>query len=157
MDLSQIASLLELLEKHEVSEFQYKDEEVALRLRLGPPPAAAPIYTAGPAPQAAVAPPAAPAASAAVAAPAPAAAPTANTVAVESPMVGTFYRSPSPQSPSYVNVGDRVNKGQVLCIVEAMKMMNEIEAEVAGVIEEICVENAQPVQYGQALFRVRPG
>ncbi len=156
MDLSQIASLLELLEKHDVSEFQYKDDEVALRLRLGPPPAmgammAAPVA----APQLAPAP--APIATAASAAPAAAPASDAGTVPVESPMVGTFYRSPSPEAPAYANVGDRVSKGQVLCIVEAMKMMNEIESEVGGVIEAVCVENGQPVQYGQALFKVRPG
>jgi len=71
-------------------------------------------------------------------------------------MVGTFYASPSPDSPAFVQVGDTVSKGQVLCIVEAMKLMNEIEAEVAGVVAEILVENGQPVQFGQELFRIRP-
>jgi acetyl-CoA carboxylase biotin carboxyl carrier protein len=71
-------------------------------------------------------------------------------------MVGTFYRSPSPDEPSYVNVGDRIRSGQVVCIVEAMKLMNEVEAEVSGEVVEILVENAQPVEYGQVLMRVNP-
>lgn len=78
----------------------------------------------------------------------------ANETFVESPMVGTFYRAPSPEAPSYVNVGDRVKPGQVLCIIEAMKLMNEIESEVSGVIKEILVENAQPVEYGLNLFKI---
>jgi len=75
---------------------------------------------------------------------------------ITSPMVGTFYRAPSPDSPPYVEVGDRVEEGQVVCIVEAMKLMNEISADRSGVVEEICVENAQPVEFGQPLFRIRP-
>ena len=75
---------------------------------------------------------------------------------VKSPIVGTFYRSPDPNSPVFVNVGDRVKVGQVLCIIEAMKLMNEIEAEFAGEVVKIHVENGQPVQYGDALFTVRP-
>ncbi|MFN3821914.1 MAG: acetyl-CoA carboxylase biotin carboxyl carrier protein [bacterium] len=77
-------------------------------------------------------------------------------IEVQSPMVGTFYRAPSPEAPPYVEVGDIVRPGQVLCIIEAMKIMNEIEAEVAGKILEICVENAQPVEFGQILFRIEP-
>ena len=77
-------------------------------------------------------------------------------VEITSPMVGTFYRSPSPESPAYVEEGTRVSKGQTLCILEAMKLMNELEAEMAGVIREICVENAEPVEYGQVLFRIEP-
>ena len=75
---------------------------------------------------------------------------------VKSPIVGTFYRSPDPNSPAFVNVGDRVKVGQVLCIIEAMKLMNEIEAEFAGEVVKIHVENGQPVQYGDALFTIRP-
>ncbi|HKK27290.1 MAG TPA: acetyl-CoA carboxylase biotin carboxyl carrier protein [Gemmatimonadota bacterium] len=74
--------------------------------------------------------------------------------AVSSPMVGTFYRAPAPDAPPYVEVGDRVRKGQTLCILEAMKLMNELESEVAGVIREISVENSEPVEYGQVLFRI---
>jgi acetyl-CoA carboxylase biotin carboxyl carrier protein len=85
--------------------------------------------------------------------PAPA---TVNQVKVTSPIVGTFYRSSSPEKPSYVEVGDTVKKGQVLCIIEAMKLMNEIESEVAGKVVQALVENGQPVEYGQALFMIEP-
>jgi len=71
-------------------------------------------------------------------------------------MVGTFYRSPAPEAPSYVEVGTRVSKGQTLCILEAMKLMNELEAEVSGTIREILAENSEPVEYGQVLFRIEP-
>jgi acetyl-CoA carboxylase biotin carboxyl carrier protein len=71
-------------------------------------------------------------------------------------MVGTFYRAPSPDAPAYVKIGDRVEEGQTLCILEAMKLMNELEAEVTGVVREIVVEDAEPVEYGQLLFRVEP-
>lgn len=154
MDLERIEALLKLLSEHEVSEFQYKDGEQAMRLRIGPPPSpmvaqsyAAPAPVAGPAPAAALAAgPAAPAAEKV----------EAGLLVVESPMVGTFYRSPAPSAPLFVEVGDTVNPGKTLCIVEAMKLMNEIEAEVAGTIVEILVENAQPVQFGQPLFKIRP-
>ena len=77
-----------------------------------------------------------------------------NLVDITSPMVGTFYRSPSPDSPTYTEVGNRISQGDVLCIIEAMKLMNELESEISGVIAEVCVENAEPVEYGQVLFRV---
>jgi acetyl-CoA carboxylase biotin carboxyl carrier protein len=79
-----------------------------------------------------------------------------NLVEVTSPMVGTFYRSPAPDAPAYVDKGKKVSKGDTLCIIEAMKLMNELECEVSGTIVEILVENAQPVEYGQVLFRVDP-
>ena len=156
MDLERIESLLKLLADHDVSEFHYKDEGQTLRLRLGPPPARvaaahalAPAYA-----------PAAPMAPAAAAPPGPAAAPGEaaddGLVVVESPMVGTFYRAPSPGAPNFIDVGDSVGPGKTLCIVEAMKLMNEIEAEVAGVVVEILVDNAQPVQFGQPLLKIRP-
>jgi acetyl-CoA carboxylase biotin carboxyl carrier protein len=87
---------------------------------------------------------------------APPAPPPSNLIEVTSPMVGTFYRSPAPEAPSYVEVGSKVVKGQTLCILEAMKLMNELEAEVQGVVREVCVENAEPVEYGQVLFRIEP-
>ena len=80
----------------------------------------------------------------------------AGLVEIRSPMVGTFYRAPSPEAPNYVEVGSRVEKGQVVCIVEAMKLMNEIEAEVSGVVTKAAVENASPVEFNQTLFLVRP-
>jgi acetyl-CoA carboxylase biotin carboxyl carrier protein len=118
-----------------------------------PPVAASPAPNPGPAP--------APAAGEAAAAPAP---PEAEETASEgsaltevtSPMVGTFYRAPAPDAPSYVEVGTAVSKGQTLCILEAMKLMNELESEVSGVVREILVENAEPVEYGQVLFRIDP-
>lgn len=100
----------------------------------------------------------APVAVPAAAAPAaPAAAPAAiPLLEVKSPMVGTYYKSPEPGAEAYVKVGSRVNTGQVVCIIEAMKIMNEIESEVQGVVREVCVENAQPVEFGQVLFRLDP-
>src|SRR5688500_20097485 len=88
--------------------------------------------------------------------PAPAEAPDASLLVVKSPIVGTFYRAPDPNSPPFVNVGDRVRVGQVLCIIEAMKLMNEIEAEAAGEVVKVHHESAQPVQYGDPLFTIRP-
>jgi acetyl-CoA carboxylase biotin carboxyl carrier protein len=79
-----------------------------------------------------------------------------NLIDVTSPMVGTFYRAPAPDAPSYVEVGDSVAEGATLCIIEAMKLMNELEAELSGTIAEICVDNAEPVEYGQVLFRIDP-
>ena len=157
MDLERIESLLKMLAAHDVSEFHFKDEEQTLRLRLGPPPA--PVAHVAPAaaaaPVVAAAPVAAPAAAPAAAA--PEATEDDGLVTVESPMVGTFYRSPSPGAPQFVDVGDKVQAGKTLCIVEAMKLMNEIEAEVSGTVVEILVDNAQPVQFGQALVKIRPG
>jgi acetyl-CoA carboxylase biotin carboxyl carrier protein len=82
---------------------------------------------------------------------------SSNLVDVKSPMVGTFYRSAAPDAPSYVERGTRVKKGDTLCIIEAMKLLNELESEVDGVVVEICVENAVPIEYGQVLFRIDPG
>ncbi len=151
MDLKRIRSLLKLLGEYDVSEFAFKDADQSLRLRLGPPPA--PMVSAV----------AAPVASGAVAPSAPAAAtgsePDADDglIVVESPMVGTFYRAASPDSPPFIEVGALVAPGQALCIVEAMKLMNEIEAEVSGTVVEVLAENAQAVQFGQPLFKIRPG
>jgi acetyl-CoA carboxylase biotin carboxyl carrier protein len=103
------------------------------------------------------APPAAPAPAPGAAAALPAAAASvSNLVEVKSPMVGTFYRAPSPEAPSYAEVGSKVTKGQTLCILEAMKLMNELESEVQGIVREVCVGNAEPVEYGQVLFRIEP-
>jgi len=90
------------------------------------------------------------------AAPPAAAAPVSQLLEIKSPMVGTFYKSPEPGAEAYIKVGSRVAAGQVVCIIEAMKIMNEIESEVQGTVREVCVENAQPVEFGQVLFRVDP-
>jgi acetyl-CoA carboxylase biotin carboxyl carrier protein len=118
-------------------------------LPLQMPAAMPPVATAPPAS-------APPAPSAPPAAPAPAEVADASLVVVKSPIVGTFYRAPDPNSAPFVNVGDRVRVGQVLCIIEAMKLMNEIEAEVAGEIVKVHHESGQPVQYGDPLFTIRP-
>ena len=111
------------------------------------------VTAAAPAGAAPVAP--APAAASAAAAP-PVAPPASALLEIKSPMVGTFYKAPEPGAEAYAKVGTRVASGQVVCIIEAMKIMNEIEAEVQGVVREVCVENAQPVEFGQVLFRVDP-
>ena len=140
------------------------------RIRIAKTPAAAvapfPSYAPAPAPQhvaaashsapAQSAPPTPAASAAPAAAPAEAPAPKSNLVEVKSPMVGTFYRAPAPDAPPYVELGTTVTKGQTLCILEAMKLMNELECEVDGVIREILVEDTEPVEYGQVLFRVEP-
>jgi len=92
----------------------------------------------------------------AASAPAPAAASNGNTVTIKSPMIGTFYRSPSPDKPMFVNVGDEIKQGQVLCIIEAMKLFNEIESEVSGRIVKVLIDDASPVEYDQPLFLVEP-
>lgn len=151
-----IEKLVELVSKNELTELSIEEGENAVIIRkekeiittqFAPAAVAAPV--AAPAPQVAVAP------QAKVEAPA-AEAPKAKGTAITSPMVGTFYRSPSPSAPAFTEVGKTVNVGQVVCIIEAMKLMNEIESEVAGKVVEICVEDGQPVEYGQTLMIVAP-
>ncbi len=160
MDLTDLKDILRILEKQDITEFELEQDGVKLRVCRST--AAAPVPGAAPYPSPATPlapPPATPAAGADV--PAPSAGEAEGVAAetgtaVPSPIVGTFYRAPDPNSPPFVNVGDRVQVGQVLCIVEAMKLMNEIEAEVAGEILKIHPENGQPVQYGDTLFTIRP-
>ncbi|MBL8140922.1 MAG: acetyl-CoA carboxylase biotin carboxyl carrier protein [Acidobacteria bacterium] len=150
MNLDEIRQILDMVREHELAEFELEQDGVKLRLRKGgvvvatAPALAMPAVAAAPA--ATVAAP--------VAAPAnPAAAEDGLELAVvTAPIVGTFYRSPSPDAPSFVEVGTRVKQGQTLCIIEAMKLMNEIEAEHDGEVVKIYVENGQPVQYGDRLF-----
>lgn len=174
MTLKEIQELIKLVAKTEIAEFKFKDEAVSLHIRgksfsetpAGTPPIisvpspvppqsfAAPAYSAPPA--AASTPPAPP----------PQKAPTegshqeqtnsANLVEIKSPMIGTFYRSPSPDKDAYVKVGDTVSKGDTVCIVEAMKLFNEIESEVSGKIVKVLVEDAQPIEYDMPLFLVDP-
>jgi acetyl-CoA carboxylase biotin carboxyl carrier protein len=153
MDIRKVKKLIELLEESNIDEIEIKEGEESVRIsRNGAQSAIAAglAYAAQPPPL-----PIAPAPVAA--APAPAAAPVAPVSAghvVKSPMVGTFYKSPSPSSPSFAEVGQNVKVGDVICIVEAMKMMNQIEADKAGTIEAILVENGEPVEFDQPLFSI---
>jgi acetyl-CoA carboxylase biotin carboxyl carrier protein len=161
MDIKQIQELIKFVHKSGVNEvsIEEKDFKITIKTNQAPtvvnatipaaaPAAAAPV--AAPAPQAA-----SPAPAPAVAAPAPAA-DDSKYLTIKSPMIGTFYRSSSPDKPSFVNVGDEIKQGQVLCIVEAMKLFNEIESEVSGRIVKVLVDNASPIEYDQPLFLVEP-
>ncbi|MDO1509632.1 MULTISPECIES: acetyl-CoA carboxylase biotin carboxyl carrier protein [unclassified Neisseria] len=147
MDLRKLKKLIDLVEESGIAEIEVTEGEEKVRITRSAISHQA-IYAApAPAQHAAAAPAAAPAAPTAAA---PAARDLSN--AQKSPMVGTFYRAPSPSSPPFVEVGQTVKAGDTLCIVEAMKLMNEIEAEKSGVIKEILVENGHPVEYGEPLF-----
>ncbi|MCY1174388.1 Biotin carboxyl carrier protein of acetyl-CoA carboxylase [compost metagenome] len=154
MDIRKVKKLIELLEESGIDELEIKEGEESVRISRHSKTPAQQYYA--PAPMHAPAPAPAPVAAAPVAAAAPAApaAPVLNGNVARSPMVGTFYRQSSPSSPSFVEVGQTVKKGDTLCIVEAMKMMNHIEAETSGVIESILVEDGQPVEYDQPLFTI---
>ena len=158
MKLDELRHLLQLLDEKEVAEFELEEEGMKLRIRKAAASASpvAPVPVAA-APAAGAAAPAAspPPSPAGPAAPAPEVDDSLSLVT--SPIVGTFYRASDPNSPPFVQVGDRVRVGQVLCIVEAMKLMNEIESEVAGEVVEVHHENGQPVQYGEPLFSIRTG
>ena len=152
MAIRKVKKLIELLDESGIDELEIKEGEESVRIsRHSKQPAYAPqpFYAQAPAPAAAPIAAAAPSAEAA-----PAAAPKLNGTVARSPMVGTFYRAASPTSGNFVEVGQTVKKGDILCIVEAMKMMNHIEAEASGVIEAILVENGQPVEYDQPLFTI---
>ena len=155
MDIRKVKKLIELLEESGIDELEIREGEESVRIsrHSKQPTFAQPMYAPAPAPVAApVA--AAPTAAAAAAADAAPAAAKLNGHVVRSPMVGTFYRAASPTSGNFAEVGQTVKKGDILCIVEAMKMMNHIEAEASGVIESILVDNSQPVEYDQPLFTI---
>src|SRR4051812_23161674 len=147
LDLKQLRQLLRTLAEGDVSEFEFEDEQVRIRLtrgeiargRASSHASFLPMSGAPPAPEVVTAP----------------TAPAADGVYVTSPFVGTFYRSPSPDAPPFVEVGSAIREGQALCIVEAMKLMNEIEADCAGTIVESLAENGKPVEFGQKLFKVK--
>jgi acetyl-CoA carboxylase biotin carboxyl carrier protein len=154
VDLEEIKQIIALMKRNELTEFELEREGGKIRIKRGPngsagsdtavipvPVQAAPVMVAPSAP--APAPTAAPAA------------PAADTIEIKSPMVGTFYRAPSPEAAPFIEVGATINEETVVCIIEAMKVMNEIKAEVKGVITEVLVENAKAVEFGQPLFRVR--
>ncbi|NTU90680.1 MAG: acetyl-CoA carboxylase biotin carboxyl carrier protein [Chlorobiaceae bacterium] len=153
MNLKEIQHLVEIINASNLDEVIIKEGESEITLRRTSSKAVAVCQPAPVAP--AVQPVQIPAAPAQPAA-APAAAPASDLLEIRSPIVGTFYRAPSPDSPAFVNSGDKIKSGDVLCIIEAMKLMNEIEAEVSGTIVDILVENGQPVEYNQVLFRVKP-
>jgi acetyl-CoA carboxylase biotin carboxyl carrier protein len=153
MDIKQIQDLIRFVSKSGVNEVSIEQENFKITIKTNQPStvvhATVPdVQYAAPAPVAAIA-----------AAPAPAveaAADTSKYVIIKSPMIGTFYRSASPEKPLFVNVGDEIKPGSVLCIIEAMKLFNEIEAEISGRIVKILVDNASPVEYDQPLFLVEP-
>jgi acetyl-CoA carboxylase biotin carboxyl carrier protein len=167
LDVDALRQIVEILEASDVTRLVWKRGEEKLFIRRGHAPETTIVHHA-PAPvssgpgveySAPVAPRAAAPAPAPVAAAAPAAAEKQADKpghVVSSPFVGTFYRTPAPDQPPFVDVGSVVKKGQVLCIIEAMKLMNEIESEVSGRVAEILVENGRPVEFGQALFRIEP-
>lgn len=149
MDLRKIKTLIDLVQESGIAELEITEGEEKVRIsRHGNMPIAAQMPHQMGAPMMVAPPAAAPIAAAPVAA--TPAAPAGHTL--KSPMVGTFYRSPSPGSASFVEIGQTVTKGQTLCIIEAMKLLNEIESDTAGVVKAILVENGQPVEYGQPLF-----
>jgi acetyl-CoA carboxylase biotin carboxyl carrier protein len=163
MDLKQIQELIRFVSKAGVSEVQLEQDDFKIVIKTGKeeshqPMQMAPqqIYHAATPVQ--VTPQAAPAEApqAAAAAPKAEAAPAANTETIKSPMIGTFYRKPSPDKDVFVKVGDMVSKGQVVCVIEAMKLFNEIESDVSGKIVKILVEDTSPVEYDQPLFLVEP-
>lgn len=157
MDLKDIKAIIDLMKKNSVSEFELEKQDFKIRLKRGVS-GGGPVFvqsedlgSGGYAPASMPATPSNP--------PLPTIATTGTNsgeVEIKSPMIGTFYRSPSPESAPYVEVGSEVNSDTVVCIVEAMKVMNEIKAEVKGVITQVLIENAKPVEFGQPLFKVRP-
>ena len=156
MNLDEIKQLIEFIKSHELSEFELEQDGVKIRIKSGQQvvamqhmPAPMPVMAAPPP----VAAPAAPSASAPAAAPADEGGEVA---IVKSPIVGTFYRANEPGAKPFVSVGDTVRKGQVLCIIEAMKLMNEIDSEYDGEVVSVYVENGQAVQYGERLFSIKP-
>ena len=156
MDLKDIKAIIDLMKKNSITEFELEEKDSKLRLKRGLNGGLAAIQpneeTTTIIPMAASLPVAIPATAVSTAAPA------ANTgeIEIKSPMIGTFYRSPSPEAGSYVDVGSQVNPESVVCIIEAMKVMNEIKSELKGVITQVLVENGKPVEFGQPLFKLRP-
>jgi acetyl-CoA carboxylase biotin carboxyl carrier protein len=149
MDIKQIQDLIKFVQKSGVNEVSIEETDFKITIKTNQAPtvvtasipAAAPV-AAAPVPVAAAA--------------APAVSESDNYITIKSPMIGTFYRSASPDKPSFVNVGDEIKVGQILCVVEAMKLFNEIEAEISGRIVKVLVDNASPIEYDQPLFLVEP-
>ena len=160
MDIKQIQDLIKFVAKSGVNEVAIEEKDFKITIKTNQEPTYVTATLPNPAPMiqapAVAAPAVAPAQAQEVVSPAKAADETAKYITVKSPMIGTFYRSSSPDKPAFVNVGDEISAGQVLCIVEAMKLFNEIESDISGKIVKILVDNAQPVEYDQPLFLVDP-
>jgi acetyl-CoA carboxylase biotin carboxyl carrier protein len=157
LEFDDIERILELMRQHDLSEFELERDGLKLRVRktsTGYVPQSPPIQMTLP-PAGPSDPPTSASAPQVPSAPAPIDEPALDLAVVKSPIVGTFYRSPEPGAPSFVEVGDRVKKDQVLCIIEAMKLMNEITSEYDGELTSAYVENGQPVQYGERLFAIK--
>lgn len=158
IDIRKLESLVRLMVENDLTELDLKDGEETVTVKRG----GKPVVMAAPAAAPAVALAAAPAPATAPAPSAPAAAPAAKPdedagcIAVESPMVGTFYATPGPDKPPFVQVGAQIGPESIVCLVEAMKIFNEIKAETSGTVEEVLVKSGQPVEFGQPLFRIRP-
>ncbi len=150
--MERIRELVELMEQHDLSEVDLKDGHMRIRLRRGPQVVSGPVVSA----PAAASPAPAPAASTPSAAEPEKPDDESRYVFIRSPMVGTFYAAPKPEEPPYVKVGDHVNPDTTVCIIEAMKVFNEIQAETSGRIVQVLVENGEPVEYNQPLFKVDP-
>ena len=160
MEFDEISRVLELMREHELSEFELEREGFKIRIKKGSPASASVPYAmpmiqpVAPPPQAAPVPAAAPLE--AVPSEAPPPSDEIDFAIVKSPIVGTFFRSAEPGAAPFVDVGTNVKKGQVLCIIEAMKLMNEIDSEYDGEVVKIYIDNGQPVQYGERLFAIKP-
>lgn len=149
MDLKDIKAIIDLMKKNSISEFELERQDFKIRLKRGGMVVAATEEITLPTMISAAGAPSANAIG-------PAAVAAASGLEIKAPMIGTFYRAPSPESVNYIEVGAEVNPDTVVCIIEAMKVMNEIKAEVRGVVTEILVENAKPVEFGQPMFKIRP-
>ena len=155
MELKDIKAIIDLMKKNSITEFELEEKDSKLRLKRGVNGIHPPVQSDDPSPAAVLA---SPATMMTLAAPAPMTAPTVNSgeLDIKSPMIGTFYRSSSPEAAAYVDIGTEVSPDTVVCIIEAMKVMNEIKSEVKGIITQNLVENGKPVEFGQPLFKVRP-
>ena len=153
MDIKDIKAIIDLMKKNSVTEFELEKDEFKIRLKRGNASLPAMVYddsqVTSYSQQPVISAPA-------ITSPVTAASATSPEQEIRSPMIGTFYRSPSPESGAYVEIGTEVNPDTVVCIIEAMKVMNEIKAEAKGVISQILLDNAKPVEFGQPLFKIRP-
>ncbi len=155
LDIKEIRKIVEMMKENDLSLFSFEKDEFKIKLKRGNELDDFKAMLGSMPAMAAPSPAAAPAAAAAPAPGADGGAPSAEGNEITSPMVGTFYRKPSPEADLFLNVGDTISEGQTLCIIEAMKVMNEIKSEVSGTVTEILIEDGTPVQFGEALFRVK--